>query len=335
MKTLNIDFTGKLIIEKDFHLTYKEPFFSAHRDYYEWFLSSEYNSPEYSFFSLGDYFHSSEPSPEEYSLAIDFFKKSKLKHIFILKGNHDYSKILDSLSISPLLKAEPRIQIIDESTYLNLGGINCLCLPYFYPSKEFTMEKEYTSIPEEFQNPNFIFHHVEDESISFGKHKQGIDLSYLKGKRIGGHIHTQSKGYELPMPIISRYDEKGQTPELGLIDLKTGKLSTFAIPKFLDYLEVTYPNDLPKTELKYPIWDVLDSPTKKEGIEYYSKRSEIPFHFRKIHKKETLVENSLEKTSGKSTLYDYFLTCVKEKGISFSETNFKRLVTIIKTKGGE
>lgn len=246
-----------VLIEKDKHLKEAEPFFSAIKDYHNCVLDQEFNNENTTYISLGDLFHSSLPTPKEYDEMERFLNSSKFRKIYLIAGNHDYSGSKKSYSILPL-QNNPRVKLVLEPTLIGIEHNSYLMLPHLPGSK---MKQVYENLPGNLSQADYILYHFEDETIQYGGHKNGINISYLRGKRIGGHIHKSQTNYELGMPVLSRYDERGDKNTL--FSIENNVESFIEIPKFLDYYSVEYGQELPAVEAKYPIWDVLNAPSTK------------------------------------------------------------------------
>lgn len=309
-----------VIVVKDLHLKESEPYFSAQAAFLSWILSQEWNNSKNCLIQLGDLFNNSCPTPKEYNLAETFLSKVNFKTVYLLAGNHDWSDTKKTFSILPLQNIK-NTKLILEKEIIEIEGKRCAFLPYKNKYRE-----EYSEVSDDFTNTDLVFHHLEDETIAFGKNKQGINLSKWKGKRIGGHIHKSQKNYELGMPVQSRVDEKGQKNNLFCID--GNKESYISIPKFLDYYDVEYGEPLPKVEAQFPIWDIHNAPSPSEARKFY-----FGNYIRKVfikNKKESSIE--VDKVqSKKKTLIELFNEYISKRN-DLSDSAINRLRTIISKK---
>jgi hypothetical protein len=301
-----------IIIEKDKHLRRDEPFFNAHKDYFDWLIHQSFNTEDNTFISLGDFFHTAHPTPDEIDLAISALGKLRFKKIYILVGNHCYSSLLKTYSVLPLAN-NPKVVIISNPCQIKIEDKTFLFLP-FYKDELFdlpSMKEYYSSLPEELQTNDYICHHIEDETVSFGKKNTGIDLSYLTGKRIGGHIHKSLPNYEIGMPVLSRSDERGEQSTLMVID--GNKEFFIPIPKLIDYYDVIYGEKLPEVEAKYPLWDIIDAPSYKQARTFYrEKNPSIRIHAIKLaDEKEEAIKAETSVTG--ITIADHFENYIEER----------------------
>jgi hypothetical protein len=168
-----------IIIEKDRHLCKEQPFFNAHKDLNDWYCSQDFNEPSTTFISLGDWFDTAIPNPEEVDESERFFNNTKFDKIYLLAGNHDFSTYEKTYSILPL-RNNPRVEIITEPCVKTIQGKIFAFLPFIKNLSH--MRELYSNLSDEFVNAEYVCFHFEDETISFGKkgQKTGIDLSYLK-----------------------------------------------------------------------------------------------------------------------------------------------------------
>lgn len=322
---------AEIIVEKDRHMMFKEPFFSAQKAYIDWFLEQPWNNEENTFISLGDFFDKAYPQPPVYDLAHYWLSKAKFKRIIINVGNHDFRRDPKtkkvSLSVDPLSN-DPRVEIISQPQQLNIDGVSAFVLPYLVSStvEEKTMVDFYAKYIEDHKDHDndYLFYHFEDEINAFHAHN-AVDLSLMKGKRCGGHLHMILPGYELGMPVNHRYDERGQKNTLLSINTNTLEEKIVEVPKFLDYYSVSYPDALPEVDAVFPIWDIENCNLKEEDIKsYYG-----DIFIRQINKefKKEVSESKKVKNAERLSMKEWFELFVKEKKIdSFLESKLKPII---------
>lgn len=283
-----------IAIEKDRHERGDSPFFEAHKLYNDWLLDKDFNNEKTNFISLGDWFHSSHPTPEEIDEETRFLSNSKMK-FFILAGNHDWSGTLKQYSILSFRNLS-NVEIICEPCVKTIDGKTFAFLPHY---KNFKIMKElYTNLSEEFINADCVCYHFEDET------QHGIDISYLKGKRFGGHIHTQCKNYELPMPITSRYDER--ETDNGIYNLTESKI--ISVPKFIDYYDFEYGEEIPVGLAMFPIINIRNAPSKSLAQEKYKDNYIHDIYV--LNKKKEKIVNTESKTK---SIIDFFFNYIKDR----------------------
>lgn len=312
-----------IAIEKDRHLKKTEPFFSAHKVYNKWLCNQLWSVKDTTYISLGDWYNVAVPSPEEVDETERFFNESKFGKIYILAGNHDFSTSEKVYSILPL-RNNPRVEIITEPKVVMIDGISFAFLPFMKNVKY--MKEVYENLSNDFINAEYVLYHFDDESVS----SKGINLSYLKGKRLGGHEHLSRENYELGMPINSCYTEREQKNNLYFIDLQHNT-TLIDIPRFVDYYSVEYGQDLPEVEATFPIWNIENAPSKKQGELFY-KEKYPSIYIHEVHvvnkkKKEIKKENS------KSTSQVEFLEEYTKERTDLKDWALTRLKNIVMKKG--
>ena len=302
-----------IILEKDRHERGDSPFFEAHKFYNNWLLDKNFNNESTNFISLGDWFHSSHPTPEEIDEEMRFLSNSKMK-FFLLAGNHDWSGVLKQYSILSFRNLS-NVEIICEPCVKTIDGKTFAFLPHYKNLK--VMKELYTNLSEEFINADYVCYHFEDET------QHGIDISYLKGKRFGGHIHTQCKNYELPMPITSRYDERGL--DNGIYNLTEDKI--ISVPKLIDYYDIEYGDEVDIGLAMFPMINIKNAPSKQLAQEKY-KDNYIHEIYVVNKKKEKIVSCVDEK---KISILDFFNNYIKDRN-DLEDSTKLRLKNYIKGK---
>ena len=302
-----------IILEKDRHERGDSPFFEAHKFYNNWLLDKDFNNESTNFISLGDWFHSSHPTPEEIDEEMRFLSNSKMK-FFLLAGNHDWSGVLKQYSILSFRNLS-NVEIICEPCVKTIDGKTFAFLPHYKNLK--VMKELYTNLSEEFINADYVCYHFEDET------QHGIDISYLKGKRFGGHIHTQCKNYELPMPITSRYDERGL--DNGIYNLTEDKI--ISVPKLIDYYDIEYGDEIPIGLAMFPMINIKNAPSKQLAQEKY-KDNYIHEIYVVNKKKEKIVSCVDDK---KISILDFFNNYIKDRN-DLEDSTKLRLKNCIRSK---
>jgi len=302
-----------IILEKDRHARGDSPFFEAHKFYNNWLLDKNFNNESTNFISLGDWFHSSHPTPEEIDEEMRFLSNSKMK-FFLLAGNHDWSGVLKQYSILSFRNL-PNVEIICEPCVKTIEGKTFAFLPHYKNLK--VMKELYTNLSEEFINADYVCYHFEDET------QHGIDISYLKGKKFGGHIHTQCKNYELPMPITSRYDERGL--DNGIYNLTEDKI--ISVPKLIDYYDIEYGDEIPIGLAMFPMINIKNAPSKQLAQEKY-KDNYIHEIYVVNKKKEKIVSCVDDK---KISILDFFNNYIKDRD-DLEDSTKLRLKNCIRSK---
>ena len=267
----------------DLHTRKEEPFFSAVRQTLE-----EYDKrlkKGDTFVQLGDWFHISRPYPEENALVYYYIQKWTERGVLIiaLAGNHDYLGIEDTYSIDPfdsmdvLVIKKPTIMKVETSTFLFLPWMPRSHFPtnqrefYFNSILDSDVEGGFVyENKEALKEVDYICYHFEDETVFMGGINIGYDIRPLekytpKAKRIGGHIHIQSKNY-IGTPYQTRYDERGQVGRY--ITIENGVYRENNLPLFIEYVDIEYGEEVDTNGSK--ILTIVNAPSLDACYQKYN-----------------------------------------------------------------
>jgi hypothetical protein len=282
-----------MIVTGDKHLSPATPHYEANERYFNWFSQFK----DLIWIDLGDFFDTSHPSPREYE---QFFHHLPTlpggsRRIF-LSGNHEFNGEKNTRSTDPLEKLG--IEVIKVPTQMLIEGKKILFLPHISKPRvdgKVVSLREYVEVhlraqyeEEEF---DYIFHHLTDHTQSFAK-KPGIDLTWLKGKRVGGHIHKQTAGY-LGVPFPTRADEAGQIGTLLRIEAEEKMIT---VPRFLDYVRVQYGEEPILNPEGETLLEIMDAPSENDARVRYAGFNINRVFTRKHVKFEKSKEDASHKT---------------------------------------
>jgi hypothetical protein len=261
-----------MIIISDLHLKNKEPFLSAAKNFFEW-VDEKYSDEE--LVLLGDIFDTSSPQWEIFSLFAEFVR-SRNSYVYILEGNHTYSKIKGSV-----LEGLSSVPNVKQYLIPNTIGLNLLCLPYLTIDNKKYYEEQFEFEPKDF---DFIFTHLSPKECSWGNEGIDFDKVNLKGTYIHGHIHLQSefkdiygnKHIVLGVPFPSRNLEEQQEHRIARITNK--EIEFIKVPQFFTYETIEFgqepsnPNNILNIK-NATSWEAVHEKYKgryirEEGIEY-------------------------------------------------------------------
>jgi hypothetical protein len=234
--------------------------------------------------------------------VIDFFieKLHDLTdcQIYILQGNHDYSKQFKSI-IKPLSRFK-NITVIDNKIEIELYTNRCLFLPYRYTAKE-----DYANIEGIF---DYIFGHITDPQDQFSD--EGIEIK-VKGKKIYGHTHLGNDRC-LGVPFVTRKGEENNKFRLARI-FEDKRFEYLKLPKFFDYVEIDYNEDISKIVLPMNYQLIINNAINR-------KLAREKFREHKIYEINVITEQlkfdelseNIETDLKKKDLYSYYCDWVKE-----------------------
>lgn len=264
---------------QDLHMRNEEPFSGASesilRDVFKDMKAGD------TLIQLGDLFHTSKPFPEEYRRVLEIFQEaiSKGVRIIVLTGNHDYHYDKNSYSTAPLQVFGEDIEIISEPTLKEIEGNQILFLPWMPHTllrrkhKVKTLKEYYEEVFSEkmdFERVDYVAYHFEDETVFMGGINTGVNLSFLERKypnirRVGGHVHLQSKNY-LGTPFQTRYDEKGQEGRVGVV--KDGVFKYEPLKQYVAFVDVEYEDDIEEEDFPF-ILTIKNAPSIKRAYEKF------------------------------------------------------------------
>jgi hypothetical protein len=250
----------------DLHFRPHEPFYSSQMNFINWFASREFNNKDNVLIQTGDLLHTAKSDGKTNLMMVNScFNQFQFKKIFVIQGNHDYSK-RDGSGLVPL-SAFNNVEIVDRPQKRIIEGKKFLFLPFYYPNSNNLppMQEYYANLPDEFrEDHDCIVGHYQDETETY--YGRGIDTSYLKGKRIHGHIHRSSPHY-IGTPYSTRYDEKDGTKKIMCFD--NDKWNDIEVPElFLRYEDVTYGEDVHSDPSK-TIYYFTEAPDRDSVLSMY------------------------------------------------------------------
>lgn len=308
---------SKIIVFGDTHIRHEEPFSSALEEFFSWCHEQEWNNSENIMIHVGDFFHTNQPTPKDYSLAHWFLKKLHFNKKFIMAGNgiHEYNRVKKMYAIDPLLY-EGNVQLIKNPLEWQFKNLNLLFLPWI-PSNLYNVPmKEYYENYTPKEKPDYVFGHFAHKEF-FGTE---IDISHISGKKFMGHIHVPDDDY-IGVNVISRYDEKGMDCSLIMIDEET--YTRIPIPKFLDYETIEYGEQIEDDLDHYLIYDITDAPSKDKVYEKYENLHIRQVHLKKDFSREDSDTNSIEEHS---SINDFFNQFAKETKLDSNVKNILKKV---------
>lgn len=258
----------KIVIVGDIHAKASGPQSVAYQNFFTWFLSSKFNSKDYTFLQVGDFFDSSTLTGELAFTSIRFFQEMECSQKIVLQGNHDYRPRWGS-ALDFLRRAG--VKIVQDPQILSVSGYPVMCLPYmYYHMKDIGEQFAY----EYRHKARLVVGHFADRNL-FGTE---LDIGFLTGHVDGctvdhiclGHVHAPGDNY-IGSVFPTSYSERGQARRVWVIDTESGEKTEHALPVFLDYLSVPFDSDpMDYVTSPYPvILDILNAPSVKDAMEKF------------------------------------------------------------------
>jgi hypothetical protein len=272
-----------MLVIADLHIKEKEPFLSAIKKLFE--DLNTFNPDEILVF-LGDEFDNSSPSWSCFALFAEFISSRK-NDVYILNGNHTYSKrkgfVLEGFSNFK------NVHIILTPTVYDIEGKKCLFLPYLeVDNKVYYTDYKFSETENFF---DYIFTHLTPWKVAFGE--EGIDFNNLKGTFIHGHIHMQldfkddyeNKHMIVGVPIPTRHLEQLQKHRI--LEIKNGNVNIIYIPQYFTYETLQFgeepsnKNNILNVK-NVPSWEALYKTyrqyhIREEGVEFIKNEDMVSF----------------------------------------------------------
>lgn len=300
-----------IVVIGDLHIREDEPFFTSSKKFFEWFCESEYNDGRPIIFT-GDIVHKPIVNGKVMRFILDVFQdKLKAEHMWIVTGNHDFSRQKGSFLETFEGETTDRVTVVSVPEELKIGEVSFFLLPYFYPNSipdYSTMKEVYGNL---IVNSDYIIGHFSDETSPLF---MDADVSHMKGKRLFGHVHVGSAHY-VGTPYITRKDESGKDSWIINIDTQRREDQRINVPVCLEYMDVEYGDPI-EEQTDYPvIYSVKNAPTKAAAEEMYS-----DFYLGTIQVKSNFDRTlSKEKSDGKiRPIMEYFEEFVAKNDVSKS-----------------
>ena len=290
---------SKLIIIGDIHLTDNKAKLIQCRHVFDYILNN-YNNNEYLF--LGDVFDTPYPNSNLIKEWLTFITRLNGKKI-IITGNHDRNQNINSLS---MLECFDDIEVIDEPTIKTICNKKWLLLPHV--DNKGNIYDYYNAYLNDFDdNFDFIAHHLETDTSHFSE--KFVDLSKYRNKCeiLGGHIHTKTTGY-LGSVCKTSSAEKNDVKYIAIFD--SNKINYEAIPSFLEYKSINYPEKINNDDLSNNIiWTINNAPSKSIVLDYYKN-----IVINKVVLQDTIVNNT-KLLNNDDNEHDYFNDFILENKI--------------------
>jgi len=294
-----------MLIIGDLHLKNKEPFLSSQQNLLQ-FIEQKY--PDEILIFLGDIFDNSSPHWEVYKIFKQFLITHKNK-IFLLTGNHDFSRIKGNV-LQPFTLLS-NVIVIDNIVNIEIENKKCLFIPFIQS------QYEYNNLKGQF---DYIFCHVTPGRYQF--YNEGVSFENIKNSYIiYGHYHIQKDIYEdenynkhhiIGVPIETR---NGENQKHKIIHIKD-TLQEISLPLYFTFENIQY-GEFPKN--KNNILNIKNAPSLKAVYElykgYYIREEGI-----EINKSQSLeiddITNKQHKSFNEITLQEKFKLFIDDKNIN-------------------
>ena len=304
----------------DIHFRDDHPYFmEVCENFLEWFSSWERNSINNSLVLTGDLVESALLSGRVADYLERFIASSKFKSIHICCGNHDQRKYHNTDQLAyEFFRHKKNVFLYQTAKETEIDGLKVLFLPFYFGLNDTgkSMGEYYNNIP---NNPRFsnnydlVVGHFSGGDMDVGGSSDCVsNISQIKTKKlIIGHIHTRlvSPGTYIGSVFACKKNENDNTRSAFIYENNEWKEEL--LPKFIEFLTVVYPNNLPNTNALTPVYTILNCNSEDIALQRYG--------FINI-KRVTL--DLTESPVSKKTDIDRQFSSVKELNISELMTSF-------------
>ena len=332
-----------LVFLGDIHLRDDKNYFRATCDeFLSWYKDWEYNNSSNILLLAGDLVENALLS----GTVVDYLQKfaiySKFKEVHICVGNHDIRKYNDENQLAyEFYKNFDNFHIYDESTKITVEGKRGLILPYFKGTNFYgiTMSDLYSNL---YKNKtyqehfDFVLGHFNEDSMIFGGDVNPItNLDKLDADRIIlGHIHTRNIRPDLYIGSVFAGKKGENDYKRSALILDEEGWHEERLPLFNEFITVTYPDKLPQSKSKVPIYTVLNCGSEQLAESKYGK-----IFLRKTTTE--LVDTTIRRKVSMDRTFDniknfdilaHYDSCVKEQNPPLDSTLVDELRTMLKNR---
>lgn len=202
-------------------------------------------------------------------VVIDFVERfvnsSRFDRIHIVVGNHDIKRRDGIVQLAyEFLRDRPKVRIYDRPTSVTIQDKLCLMLPhYIAEGAELPMIENYSSLYKRYREKfDIVVGHFMEESMSFGMTDTIRNIDKLSYKHLClGHLHIRTNPEIYIGSVYANKINEGDDSRAAWIiaDTKTEE----RLPVFCDYFTVRYPEALPATNAKVPVYTITNCPSEK------------------------------------------------------------------------
>ena len=250
--------------------------FNSSKEYYrdicetflDWYSAWKLNNRNNTLILAGDLVESAANA----GIVIDWLTRllntSRFNHVYVCVGNHD-KKIISGIPqlAYEFYKNHHNVTVVEDITALSIEGADVLFLPYYsgVNSLGLSMHDYYSQIykmKDYSKHFDFVVGHIGGSDALFEGSNDCIDnLDKLHADRLCfGHIHTRSSNPDryLGSVYACKRNENDSTRAAWIYDPVSRSWSEDPLPVFAEYVTVHYPDDLPSTNAKVPVYTILN-----------------------------------------------------------------------------
>lgn len=262
----------------DVHFRSDKPYWrKACEEFLEWFRTWKENNKDNALILLGDLVDTSVNGGTVIEYLERFYNYSNFKEIHICVGNHDVKKINGETQLAyEFYLRKPNVFIYKESTEVKIGDKKALFCPYYLGQDKngLTMSEKYSHISTNkklFSNDyDFVVGHMCGEDCSYPGAIDCIsNLDDVSGRVILGHIHSRFTNPRRYIGSVFAEKKNENDSSRCYFYLEGDTWGEVKLPVFNEFINVSYPNELPNTDAIVPIYTILNCKDEKTARELY------------------------------------------------------------------
>lgn len=251
---------GKIICFGDIHLSDARPWsLEVGRKIISYISGLPHNNPDNTAVFLGDLSESVINSGEVVGLLLELLNSLQFKKSYIIIGNHDV-KMKKGKVTSPLsfLKNEnlvpTNVELIWSHKEETIEGLKVLMLPHIHNDGIHSV-KDYESMV--FSPTDLVVGHFADSSDTRIQDTT-VNIDHISCRwRCLGHIHTRVTPSYIGSVVPNSISERNKAHRIRIY--QTGhEMIEEAIPTICDYYDIKYPDPLPITPARVPIFTIYN-----------------------------------------------------------------------------
>lgn len=245
-----------------------------------WYDKWHHNNKDNDLILLGDLVESAVLSGRVVDYLYRFMSLSRFKSVNICVGNHDKKKLNGVTQLSyDFYKNNDKIHIYETLSEVEISGKKVLFMPYFLGVNQYSMNMHdyYSDVPFnknlKFDSYDLVVGHFGGSDTIFPGNTDYVDnLDKIKTNHlILGHIHTRyiNKDRYIGSVFACKKNENDYSRGYVIID-DNGERHDEPLPLFNEYLTVSYPDELPKSDAIVPIYTVLNCTSESLAASRYN-----------------------------------------------------------------
>lgn len=328
----------------DIHLRDDKPYYvKTCEAFLDWFEHWELNNPHNSLILTGDLVEKNLLTGKVAMYLERLISTSRFNMIYICVGNHDIKNIQGETQLAyAFFKLKSNVKVYEEATEVTIEGHDVLMMPHFNGTNKLgmTMNDYYSSL---YQNKGFkcnyellVGHFSLGDQIFDSSSDHITDIDKLNARKLClGHIHTRGINPEhyIGSVFAGKKGENDYTRSAWVFDGKSW--TEERLPVFNEFLQVTYPNELPKSNAMIPIYTVLNCASEAVAKDFYGdidiRKTTLDLLDSSAGKNSEDFDERVNSIRGMNMM-DAFTRFLETQNINISENGREECLAILKKK---